>query len=386
MPKKILLADDSVTIQKVIAITFSTEDYDLTVVADGETAIRKAKEIRPALVMADVAMPGKSGYEVCEAVKKDPALKGVPVLLLAGTFEPLNREEAARVKADDSIVKPFESQELLDKVRGLLERAAPSGEEAMEAPPPPPPPSSGLEIGTDWEAGEFLGFPDAFEEKAGKGEEAAPELEFLDTSGLFEEPGEAGKEAPQAKAKEEEFIDLVVTEEELKGGEKPKAEPSRFEIPPIELFEAGPAKEEPFKLEGFEPFREEPFAAPEALRAVPEKEAPQKEEEFPPVDTDLLEAHAEAAPEAIKEAPLLFIPPSSVPFGIVGKAEERIKEEAVKSITESLKLPREEVEAIVSKVGREVIEKVAWEVVPGLAEEIITAEFNKLKEAWSRGR
>src|SRR3989338_1364014 len=137
MPKKILLADDSVTIQKVIAITFSTEYYDLTVVADGETAIRKAKEIRPALVMADVAMPGKSGYEVCEAVKKDPALKGVPVLLLAGTFEPLNREEAARVKADDSIVKPFESQELLDKVRGLLERAAPSGEEAMEAPPPP---------------------------------------------------------------------------------------------------------------------------------------------------------------------------------------------------------------------------------------------------------
>ena len=141
MPKKLLLADDSITIQKVISITFASEDFVITVVGDGDSAIKKAKEIVPDIILADVAMPGKSGYEVCSAVKADPALKNIPVMLLAGTFEPLNKAEAAKVKADDSIVKPFESQELIDKVKNLLAKAkgapiaAPVIEEAgMEVP------------------------------------------------------------------------------------------------------------------------------------------------------------------------------------------------------------------------------------------------------------
>src|SRR3972149_797682 len=120
MSKKILLADDSVTTEKAISIPFASEDYELVTVSDGDEAVKKAKEIKPDLVMADVAMPGKNGYEVCEAIKNFPGLAHTPVILLAGTFEPLNDAEAARVKADDSIVKPFESQELLDKVSGLL--------------------------------------------------------------------------------------------------------------------------------------------------------------------------------------------------------------------------------------------------------------------------
>lgn len=399
MPKKILLADDSVTIQKVITITFSTEDFDLTTVSDGESAIRKAREIRPDLVMADVAMPGKSGYEVCDAVKKDPALKHIPVLLLAGTFEPLNKDEAARVKADDSIVKPFESQDLLDKVRELLERY-----EALAPPPPPPsapaeegaqPPARELEIGTEWEAGDFLGFPDAFEEKAGK--ETPPEIEFMETGGIFEEPKkEVEKEGPPKKEKEEEeFVDLVLTEEEYKEEKKTEAGKTGFEIPPIEPFEAGPTREEPYKLESFEPFRPEKkeTAAPkiEAAKA-PEAMRPE-EEEFPPVETDLLEAHAEAAPEFFKEPPppAPFTPPAppappTVPFGIAEKAEERVKDEAARRLAEAVKIPKEEVEAIVSRIAKEVVEKVAWEVVPALAEEIISTEFNKLKEAWAKAK
>jgi CheY-like chemotaxis protein len=81
-----------------------------------------ADEVKPDLIMADVAMPGKNGYEVCEAVKNDPDLSTTPVMLLAGTFEPLNDEEASRVRADDHIVKPFESEVLIEKVKTLLER------------------------------------------------------------------------------------------------------------------------------------------------------------------------------------------------------------------------------------------------------------------------
>jgi CheY-like chemotaxis protein len=136
--KKILLADDSITIQKVVSITFASEDYDLIIVSDGDAAIEKAKDAVPDLIMADVSMPGKTGYEVCETVKKDPVLGKIPVILLAGTFEPLNAEEASRVGADDHIVKPFESEMLIKKVKTLLERppevAAPP--EAIEPEPP----------------------------------------------------------------------------------------------------------------------------------------------------------------------------------------------------------------------------------------------------------
>ena len=87
MPKTILLADDSVTIQKVVGISFANEDVVLLTVDNGDDAVTQARESRPDIVLADIVMPGLSGYEVCEAMRTDPALAGVPVLLLSGTFE-----------------------------------------------------------------------------------------------------------------------------------------------------------------------------------------------------------------------------------------------------------------------------------------------------------
>lgn len=123
MKKKLLLADDSITIQKVIAITFSSDDYQLTVVDNGVSALDKARAERPDLIMADVFMPGKNGYEVCAEVKGDPALQGVPVLLLTGTFEPFDEDKALQSGADKWIAKPFESQSLIDCVENLLATA-----------------------------------------------------------------------------------------------------------------------------------------------------------------------------------------------------------------------------------------------------------------------
>jgi CheY-like chemotaxis protein len=122
MPKTLLLADDSVTIQKVVGISFANEDIVLLTVDNGDDAIARAKDARPDVVLADVVMPGKNGYEVCQAIKADPSLAGTPVLLLTGTFEAFDEQRAARAGADGHITKPFEAQSLVDKVNALLAR------------------------------------------------------------------------------------------------------------------------------------------------------------------------------------------------------------------------------------------------------------------------
>ncbi len=124
MPKTILLADDSVTIQKVVGISFANEDVVLLTVDNGDDAVTRARESSPDIVLADIMMPGKNGYEVCEAIKADPELTHVPVLLLSGTFESFDEDRARQVGADGHITKPFEAQALVDQVNGLLERSA----------------------------------------------------------------------------------------------------------------------------------------------------------------------------------------------------------------------------------------------------------------------
>jgi CheY-like chemotaxis protein len=144
MGKKILLADDSITIQKVIELTFSDEDFDVTTVGNGRLALERLPEVRPDIVLCDIIMPEKDGYEVCEQIKADPAFGHVPVLLLTGAFEPFDQERAARAGYDGSLAKPFEPETLIAKVKDLLARAP-----LRPAPPPAPaarpavPPSAG---------------------------------------------------------------------------------------------------------------------------------------------------------------------------------------------------------------------------------------------------
>ena len=120
MPKSVLVADDSVTMRKVIGMIFAHEDFTLTVVDNGLDAIHRARELRPDVILADCMMPGKNGYEVCEAVKNDPSTQHIPVMLLAGTFEPFDENRARAARADGHVVKPFESQGFLDKVKALV--------------------------------------------------------------------------------------------------------------------------------------------------------------------------------------------------------------------------------------------------------------------------
>ena len=122
MAKKILLADDSLTIQKVVELTFSDSEYDLVCVSNGQRALDRVAENMPDLILADVVMPEKNGYEVCEAIKANPATARIPVVQLSGTFEPFDRERAERLGCDAIVSKPFDSQQLLRQVEALLER------------------------------------------------------------------------------------------------------------------------------------------------------------------------------------------------------------------------------------------------------------------------
>ena len=124
MSKKVLLADDSVTIQRVVKIILADGDYALQIADNGEAALSKAQADRPDIVLADVYMPGKNGYELCAAIKQEPTLAGVPVLLLSGTFEAFDESKALAAGADGWIAKPFESMALIEQIDGVLARSA----------------------------------------------------------------------------------------------------------------------------------------------------------------------------------------------------------------------------------------------------------------------
>jgi CheY-like chemotaxis protein len=119
--RKLLLADDSATIQKVIDLTFADEGVQVVSVSNGREAIDRLPEIRPDVVLVDVFMPSPNGYEVCEYVKTNEQLKHIPVMLLVGSFEPFDEAEARRVGADDILTKPFQSiRRLIDRVGALV--------------------------------------------------------------------------------------------------------------------------------------------------------------------------------------------------------------------------------------------------------------------------
>ncbi len=118
---KLLLADDSVTIQKVIDLTFADEGVQVIAFGNGREAIENIEKIAPDVVLADVFMPLMNGYEVCRYIKENEKLKHIPVMLLVGSFEPFDEAEARRVGADDTLTKPFQSiRRLIDKVGALV--------------------------------------------------------------------------------------------------------------------------------------------------------------------------------------------------------------------------------------------------------------------------
>ena len=144
MSMRILIVEDSVTMRKVMEMTFAGEDAELLAVDSGELALEQGRDFGPDVAFIDASLPGLDGYEVTRRIKGDPQLGGTAVVLMASQHRPLDEARASEVGADDHILKPFDTQEAIDKATQLADKAealydAPSIPVARPATTPPRP-------------------------------------------------------------------------------------------------------------------------------------------------------------------------------------------------------------------------------------------------------
>jgi len=407
MSIKLLVADDSITIQKVIGIIFGGDDYSLTVVDNGKTAIEKAREICPDVLLIDALMPGMTGYEVSEAVRATPSLANKPILILTGSFEPFDEEKAKKCGADDFMAKPFESQQIINKVKELAElgiartKAAlptqPSAAPIIEPEPTPvfataresfaepaavqqnvvpsdiwgafttdvesapaPVVSAPLEVKVPSIAKpvEFLSEPDVF---AIVSEESDPQIIH---------PGVAQVSAPQSTGSQ--WIPVEEHTFEFEEEAVPETTPVTFNKQEASNMESS------FGDISFED--EEPFQAGTAAATVstPEPKAPAQTftsaepafpsfEESAPFFTDVLPASEEPTQPLPEFTPIVSAP------------EPAATAEAPATVVAPVNLTEEQLKTALSAASKEVIERIVWEVVPDLAEALIKEAIRKIK-------
>jgi CheY-like chemotaxis protein len=159
-PKTLLLVDDSVTIQRVIELTFAHEDVRVVSVSDGRRAVQWLETEWPDIVLVDVGVPDLSGYDVAASIKQSPRLRKVPVLILAGAFEPVDQDRVRAIGCEGVLVKPFEPQQLVSLVKELLTAAPNSaaGSGKADVTPFPAPASRHADLGDDFRGAQTASF------------------------------------------------------------------------------------------------------------------------------------------------------------------------------------------------------------------------------------
>ncbi|HEY3491022.1 MAG TPA: response regulator [Candidatus Deferrimicrobiaceae bacterium] len=415
MPKKILLAEDSLTIQKVFELTFAQSDFALTMVDNGVDAVRLAAEILPDLVIADVTLPGRTGFEVASDLS---GVRGCPVLVLSGSLGPFDEETFKSSGARGVLFKPFESQELIDKVNEMLSAA----EVATEA-------SAGQAAAPGTEEWDFSDVLEEVEGGPGKPPAAflqrdvppgapvagdAIELDEFDVS--LEEI-----EAPEQPPAPESGNAPGLLETEAVVAEPPFTIETPCEDEPAGITDISPALASVEELEEIEDLEEMellhketegPLAVepPPAPAAAPESEAVVEEEAelaLEALDADFescamdegepehdpevalqpeedLEAIAEPAPVAVP------VPPAGANAEIA--AAEALREQFSARAREIVeKVATEAVEKVMwewmdrlsiefTERIRESVESVAWDVIPKTAEALIRDEIARIRQ------
>jgi len=331
MGYKLLLADDSITIQKVVELVLAEEDFEIKSVSNGEDALNLLGTFKPDIVLADIEMPKVNGYNLCEKIKKNHAT----------AFEPIDEELAREVGADDSVIKPFESQELISKINAALTMV-----------------SAGAEQDEPVMEEDFLGSieeADVFAESASGGEE-----------------GEA-VEAADIETVEEDLWSMEEIQETLGVEAETVVESEMDEA--FGLDEAFGAIEEPLPSE--EVFDEE-IASKESISRPASKgplnfeaELPSKEEFLRSFEAVVERKVANVLSEFdLKEALLSSLLPT------LKDSVEKVLWEVAPELAE--KVMKEILTSSVSSLTKEV-EKVIWETVPDLASTLISREIEKIK-------
>ncbi len=366
MSKKLLLADDSITIQKVIGITFASEDVALAISDNGDAALEMARAERPDLILADVLMPGKNGYELCEAVKTDPRFSAVPVLLLTGTFEPFDEDKARACGADAWIAKPFESQALIDKVQELLalapeQLARPAAAGSADAVPlSREEAAEPLDQGQDETAAAAEGIwgDFSFEEEDIAAED---KVEAVGAAGVVAAAAPPEPEEDEDDILELDAADILEEDEELEPLDKEIAGSGFEQV-------AAPLAEEPDHSDWLAD-ADEDEAVSAARDADPVFAVPSPDPVFAP-ETEVT-PEPEWAPEP-EPAPAVA---ETAAGPATAAAAAQLRDEDVAAIVEKVAAE------VVNRLAGSILEKIAWEVVPDLAESLIQDEIRKIKDA-----
>ena len=403
MTNTILLADDSVTIQKVIELTFMDEDYEVVAVGNGDEALDQLEELTPDVVIADVHMPGASGYDVARRSKQ--LHPQAPVLLLVGTFEPFDNDDYESCGADDYLKKPFDSQELLQRVSDLM--AARAGMDRPVAPSMAAPPAE--EAPADDSAAEWA--PQAGEPPLGgvvpaTGDETrrVPTAEGQEGGG-WRPSDEAGEDAGLGTRRMPTFGTAAEPVEERRAssgwdlaGEPEEVAPA---VAPVADDAPAWAGGEPFEpawdsVEAPEPADEEGAETPswaldetgDADSADEPESTTEAAEGWSPQSAAVEPTPAAAAAEAPAAGgrahhgdpfPELSRPPATAaPSSAVRPSEPAAQGDAGEG-----RLSADDVDRVARRVvellGDEVIREVAWEVVPDLAEVVIKDRLRELE-------
>jgi CheY-like chemotaxis protein len=386
----LLLADDSITIQKVVELTFAETEHKVVTVGSGRDLFKRLPEVKPDVVLCDVVMPDMNGYEVCQALKSDPATLHLPVVLLTGTFEPFDRDRALAAGCDAIVTKPFEARELINTVEDLIKRAQALGPvpadtgaadhgiaEGVPAldytgpgfdklAPPPAPPIPAPEDGIDLTASS-LGKSNPPTPRP-----APPELQ---------EP--APPQAPPAFGP---------------GREEPPAfgEPPGVKVTPPEAFPASAPVAGPVGGSPPQPFAPPPVEKPApletaALFSPPESTPPPHERAMDegPTQRFLVEPMMPAAPAPPAN------PPAATPSAadvMTDEVVERIARRALQLLPAPPAaapgspdlLGDEQVERIAKRVvelAMPQLERIAWEVIPDMAEMLVRKRIAELEAA-----
>jgi len=390
MKRRILLADDSVTIQKVIELTFMDEDFEVTAVSNGDEAVGLLSQLQPDFVIADVHMPGANGYEVC---RRSKTLKPqVPVLLLVGTFEPFDEAQSRAVGSDAFLKKPFDSQELLHLVQQLLDRpaaptaaASPFAAAAPTAPTPvaPLPEVSDLPASTPaWEELELEAEPEP---------EPIPLPKPAAAAGFSWSPEVSSAQEPVFELEPAEELPALDDSLLAAGGFPGFGAPApEVESPAEEPFSAfaggrGAGLGEAERVEAHAP-----WSAPRFAEATPDERVGVPFGAAPLMDSlsaveHRIEEHAAAHEEALPDLPDWASTPVAAPTPPppVAPPAPALGVGAVNLPAASGKLSDEDVDRIarrlVELLGEKVVRDVAWEVVPDLAEVVIKDRIRELE-------
>jgi CheY-like chemotaxis protein len=394
MPVKILLADKSITIQKVVEMLFSGKDYEVVCVSDGETALTEAGRVVPDVILADIDLPRVDGYAFAGRLRQMPALAQTPVILMLSRDDVFDQVKAKEVAIVDHIAKPFESQELIGKVKKAgaggaarpaeqaaaapaTPKSAPAAPRPQVAPAAPPKPAKKAAA------------PDIFDiiEEAPSQEEVKRSAARSEDESIYEVepvieveeqiPGETAKALPVGqKAVEEmrEGLGLGRTQQE-----------ADQDIVSFESLDLGtPAAREyqpPRQQEPPKPARREAPKAPAAPAATAAHQASLTE-------SDIWNMAEATVARIAKDMLGTMQPPqasgpsaqelrSMVQQAVAEQGAATAREVAPPQVPE--RVVQQAVQSAVQEMARDIIEKVAWEVVPDLAATMIREEIERLK-------